>query len=286
MRSMTGFGRAEHAAPRWRIGVEIKSYNSRFLEVSLSVPAGFAELEPRLRGAVAERVARGRVELSLALQDLTDTPQVTVDTASARAYFAALQELAALVGGGPVTLGHLLAVGGFFGERRAHRVEEAWSECQLPLRQAFARLEAARARDGAVTAADLARLLARLDEEVGVIEREAPAAAQRMHAMMAARVRELLGESVDDGRLIAALAAVLAKADVNEELVRLRGHLEAFHHALGAGERAKKLEFISQELMREVNTIAAKGSAYAMSAAAVRAKTAIERMREHLRNVE
>ena len=286
MTSMTGFGRAERTAPGWRVSVEIKSYNSRFLEVILNVPAGFAELEPRLRAAVAERVARGRVELSLALQDLTDAVQVTVDTAAARAYLAALRDLAALAGGGPVTLDHLLAVGGLLGERRAPRVEEAWAECRLPLKQAFARFETARARDGAVTAADLARLLALLEEEVGAIEAEAPQAAQRMHAVMASRVRELLAESVDEGRLTAALAAVLAKADVNEELVRLRGHLSAFRQALDAGEQAKKLEFIGQEMMREVNTIAAKGSAYAMSAAAVRAKTALERMREHLRNVE
>ena len=286
MRSMTGFGRAEHATPRWRISVEVRSYNSRYLELNLGVPAGYAELEARLRAAVAERVARGRVELSLVLQELTDAVQVQVDAAAARAYLTALRELAALVDGGPVTLSHLLAAGGFLGEQREHRVEEAWSECQLPLEQALAQLEAARIRDGAVTAKDVARLLAAIEEEVGVIEAEAPEAAKRMHATMAARVRELLAESVDEGRMVAALAAVLTKADINEELVRLRGHLAAFQHALGAGERAKKLEFIGQEMMREVNTIAAKGTAYSMSAAAVRAKAAIERIREHLRNVE
>ena len=286
MRSMTGFGRAEHATPRWRIAVEIRSYNSRYLELNLSVPTGYAELEPRLRAEVAARVARGRVELSLVLLDLTDAVQVNVDTAAARAYVTALRELAGLVDGGPVTLSHLLAVGGLLGEQREHRVEEVWAECRVPLQQALAQLEAARARDGAVTGKDVARLLALIEEEVGAIEAEAPEAAQRLHATMAARVRELLMESVEEGRMVAALAAVLAKADVNEELVRLRGHLAAFRHALEAGERAKKLEFISQEMMREVNTIAAKGTAYAMSAAAVRAKAEIERIREHLRNVE
>ena len=286
MRSMTGFGRAEYVTPRWRISVEIRSYNSRYLELHLNVPAGFAELEARLRAAVGERVARGRVELSLSLLDLTDAVQVKVDSAAARAYLTALRELAALVDGGPVTLSHLLAAGGFLGEQREHRVEEAWTECRLPLQQALAQLEAARIRDGAVTATDVARLLATIEEEVAIIEAEAPAAAQRLHATMAARVRELLTEPVDEGRMVAALATVLAKADINEELVRLRGHLAAFQQALGAGERAKKLEFIGQEMMREVNTIAAKGTAYAMSAAAVRAKAAIERIREHLRNVE
>ena len=286
MRSMTGFGRGEHAGAQRRITVEIKSYNSRYLEVNASVPPGFAELEPRLRAAVGARVARGRVELSLALLDLTDAVQVSVDTAAARAYLTALRELAAMVGGGPVTLSHLLACGGILGEQREHHVEEVWAECQLPLQQAFAQLEDARRDDGAVTAADVARLLAAIEQETGIIEQEAPRAAQRLHATVAARVRELLAEPVDEGRMVVALAAVLTKADVNEELVRLRGHLGAFRQGVGAGERAKKLEFIGQEMMREVNTIAAKGTAYAMSAAAVRAKAAIERIREHLRNLE
>ena len=87
------------------------------------------------------------------------------------------------------------------------------------------------------------------------------------------------------GGLAAALAAVLVKSDVNEELIRLRGHVGAFRTALDRGERAKMLEFISQEMMREANTVAAKGAAYSISAAAVRAKDAIERIREHLRNI-
>ena len=285
MRSMTGFGHAERATSRWHIAVEIRSYNSRYLELNLSVPTGYAELEPRLRAEIAGRVVRGRVELSLTLLDLTDAVQVNVDTVAARAYLAALRELAGLVGG-PVTLSHLLAAGRFLGEQRETRVEEVWAACRPPLQRALAQIEAARARDGAVTAEDVARLLARIEEEVGAIEAEAPEAARRMHATTAARARELLAESVDEGRMAAALAVVLAKADVNEELVRLRGHLAAFRHALHVGERAKKLEFISQEMMREVNTIAAKGTAYAMSAAAVRAKAEIERIREHLRNVE
>ena len=217
MRSMTGFGRAEHATPRWRIAVEIRSYNSRYLELNMSVPAGYAELEPRLRAEFAGRVARGRVELSLALLDLTDAVQVNVDTAAARAYLTALRELAGLADGGPVTLSHLLAAGGFLGEQRERRVEEVWAECRLPLQQALEQLQDARARDGAVTAKDVARRLALIEEEVGAIEAEAPEAAQRMHATMAARMRELLAESVDEGRMVAALAAVLAKADVNEE---------------------------------------------------------------------
>ena len=285
MRGMTGYGRAEHATEARRIAVELKSYNSRYLEVQVNVPPGYGELEPLLRALITERVRRGRVELSLSVADLTDAVQVSADTASARAYLAALRELSDVAGGGPVTLSNLLAVGGFLKERRAPCVERVWSDCRHPLEQAFAQFEAACCRDGSVTATDLRRLLAQVEREVHLIETQAPQAAQRQRAGVAARVQELLADAVDEERLIAALATLLAKSDVNEELIRLRGHLDAFRAALAGGERAKKLEFISQEMMREANTVAAKGAAYSISAAAVRVKDAIERIREHLRNV-
>ena len=285
MRGMTGYGRAEHATEARRIAVELKSYNSRYLEVQVNVPPGYGELEPLLRALITERVSRGRVELSLSVADLTDAVQVSADTASARAYLAALRELSDVAGGGPVTLSNLLAVGGFLKERREPCVERVWSDCRQPLEQAFAQFEAACCRDGSVTATDLRRLLAQVEREVDLIETQAPQAAQRQRAGVAARVQELLADAVDEERLIAALATLLAKSDVNEELVRLRGHLDAFRDALAGGERSKKLEFISQEMMREANTVAAKGAAFSISAAAVRVKDAIERIREHLRNV-
>ena len=285
MRGMTGFGRAEHATESWHISVELKSYNSRYLEIQVNVPPGYGELEPRLRAMVTERVRRGRVELALSVVDLTDSVRVSADTGSARAYLAALRELSDVAGGGAVSLSNLLAVGGFLSERREVSVERVWSDCRQPLEQAFAQFEDACRRDGSVTAADLSRLLAEVKREVDLIETEAPRAAQRQRDAVAARVQELLADSVHEERLIAALATLLAKSDVNEELVRLRGHLGAFEDALAAGERAKKLEFISQEMMREANTVAAKGAAFSISAAAVRVKDAVERIREHLRNV-
>ena len=285
MRGMTGFGRAEHTTAKRRIAVEIRSYNSRYLEIQVNVPPGYGELEPRLRAAVAERVSRGRVEVALSVADLADAVEVSADTAAARAYIGALRELSEVAGGGPVTLSNLLAVGGFLSERREPSIEAVWSDCRQPLEQALAQFEAACRRDGDVTADDLRRLLAEIAIEVDRVETEAPRAAARQRDALAARVQELLAGAVDEERLVAALATLLAKSDVNEELTRLRGHLEAFRDALAAGERAKKLEFISQEMMREANTVAAKGSAVSISAAAVRVKDAVERIREHLRNV-
>lgn len=285
MRSMTGYGRVEQVTTVRRIAVELKSYNSRYLEVKVNVPPGYGALEPRLHTMVSERVARGRVELSLAIADLSNQVRVAADTDAARAYLAALRELADVAGGAPVTLSHLLAVGGFLHEQGEPCVEQAWSECRHPLAEVFAQFEATCDRDGAVTEADVRRLLTTVEREVDRIEAAAPQAVQQMHEAVAERAQALLAHGVDEGRLAAALAVVLVKSDVNEELIRLRGHVGAFRTALDGGERAKKLEFICQEMMREANTVAAKGAAYSISAAAVRVKDAIERIREHLRNV-
>ena len=179
MRGMTGFGRAEHSTGKRRIAVEVKSYNSRYLEIQVGVPPGYGELEPRLRAEVAERVSRGRVELALSVADLAGAVEVSADTAAARAYIRALRELSDVAGGGPVTLSNLLAVGGFLNEWREPCVEGVWGDCRQPLEQAFAQFDAACRRDGDVTAADLRRLLAEIAYEVDRIEAEAPRAAER-----------------------------------------------------------------------------------------------------------
>ena len=167
MRSMTGYGRVEQVTAERRIAVELRSYNSRYLEVQINVPPGYGELEPRLRTMVSEHAARGRVELSLSLADRSDQVRVAADTGAARAYVAALRELAEVTGGAPVTLSHLLAVGGFLQEQREACVEQVWSQCQDALRQVFAQFNAACDRDGAVTAADVGRLLAAVERDLG-----------------------------------------------------------------------------------------------------------------------
>ena len=199
MRSMTGYGRVEYLTASARIAIELKSYNSRYLEVQINLPPGYGELEPRLRVKLSEHAARGRVELTMTFADLFDQVRVVADKVAARAYLAALRELADITGGAPVTLSHLLAVGGFLREQREPCVEQAWRDCQHPLEQVFAQFEMSCDRDGAVTAADVRRLLAEVEREVDAIEAAAPPAALQMHEAMAKRAQALLAQRVDEG---------------------------------------------------------------------------------------
>jgi len=283
--SMTGFGRCELATEARRVTVEARSYNSRYLEVSVSLPQSLSAFEPKVRSQVTGRIARGRVEVFFNVAELHDVVTVELNDELVAGYRAALQELANKTGQ-QLTLDHLLAVGGLFRERRAQDLEIVWEDCTRALQVALDQLLRARQTEGAATAADLERHLAALSGELDAIAAWAPQSTADSTAELRQRAADLLDSSRDDPRVVAALAVVLSRSDINEELVRIRGHVAALRTALDEHAGAKHMEFLCQELQREINTIAAKSSAYETSAAAVRAKGGLERMREQLRNVE
>ena len=287
---MTGYGRHELSSDRYHVTAELRSYNSRYLEVNVSVPPTLGELEQRVRQKIDGELARGRVEAHLRVVDADEAVEIEVNEPLARAYRRALEELAGATGQA-VTLDHLLSVGGLLRERRPQDVEAVWAEAEAVVDAALAQLVAARQAEGESAAADVRAQLSQLTAELDLIQRdtateEAAAGAMARAHDAAARARELLASDADDARVATALATLLARADINEELVRARGHLVAFEAALGEDSTGKHMEFLCQEILREVNTIAAKSADYGVAAAAVRAKGCLERMREHLRNVE
>jgi uncharacterized protein (TIGR00255 family) len=285
MMSMTGFGRSELATAARRITTEVRSYNSRYLEISVNLPPWLGALEPKVRRVLEGRLARGRVEVFLRSAELEEQVTVEVNAPLMQGYRGALEQLAAAMGQ-QVTLDHLLAVGGLFREERTPDIELVWAAGEPVLEQALGQLLAARRAEGEATAADLQLHLAVVSDAVVAIAALAPEATVAAAAALGERAAAVLDSARDDPRVVAALAVVLSKSDINEELVRARGHIAALQAAFEEGLGAKHMEFLCQEIQREINTIAAKSSAYEMSAAAVRAKGGLERMREQLRNVE
>lgn len=289
MMGMTGYGRHELSSERYRITAELRSYNSRYLELSVSLPPTLGELEPRVRRKLDERLTRGRVEAHVLVADADSAVEVEVNEPLVVAYRRALQKLAGPLGQ-TVTIDHLLSVGALLRERRPQNAEVVWSEAELVVDGALAQLVAARRSEGETAEEDVIAQLAKLTAELDAIERDSAADADAIAGARtkgaAARARELLGSEADDERVVAALATLFVRSDINEELVRGRGHLVALQDALGKDGTGKHMEFLCQETLREVNTIASKSSSYSVAAAAVRAKGCLERMREQLRNVE
>jgi len=295
VRSMTGYGAAEVEAQTGRWWVEVRSTNHRFLEVVVRLPRDLGALEDRVRAAVAGRVRRGRVEVLVREEATGRARSVTVDTELARQYAQALEalrreleiqdslNLAALL-----TLPEVVRL-----EEVRADVELAWQALRPGLDQALDALVRMREAEGAHLAGDLAERVARLEGWVEELSRRA----EEVPRAYAQRLRERVGELVrhlgvehppDEARLAMEVAAFADRCDVREELVRLRSHLRQARALLHAsdGSVGRKLEFLLQEMQREVNTVGSKAADLEVTRAVLEMKSELEAIREQVQNVE
>jgi uncharacterized protein (TIGR00255 family) len=289
---MTGFGHAEVSGAGVLITAEARSVNHRHLDVALRVPRALASVELELRRLVASRLERGRVDVAVQVAPATGAPpqRIRMDAALAREYLEQARAFARDVGmAGEVTLGWLLERPGVV---RMEDVEPAegslWPALCEAVSTALEELVARRTTEGEALAAELRRLLVELGAEVETIAARAPAAVARREERLRERIRSVLGEAgVDEGRILTEVAIWADKTDVTEELARLRAHLAQFAAALDrGGALGRSLDFLIQELGREVNTASAKADDLELSQAAIAAKGILEKMREQVQNLE
>ncbi len=294
---MTGFGRGEAAVPGGRLVVEARSVNHRFCDVALRLPPRYAPLEGRLRKLVAERIARGRVDLTLALQpDERALKAPAVDWALAEGLRDRLAELKARLGlPGEVDVALLAAQRGILGAEEP-APEPTWEPVAEAVEQALSAVTAMRAEEGRAIQADFEARLARMAALVDTVAARAPLVPQEYRERLAARVQALLGDGsgvpgvpvqLDPGRLEQEVAFLAERADVTEELTRLRSHFAQLETMLAADEPVgRKLEFLLQEVHREVNTIGSKSVDLAITRAVLDLKAELEKLREQVANIE
>jgi uncharacterized protein (TIGR00255 family) len=285
---MTGFGAGEHRDERRQLSMTLKSYNNRFLDLFVYLPASLSVLEPQIRRYLSERVNRGRVELYLKSVELEEAPRVSLDRSAARAYAQVLRELAREAGiRGRLQLSHLLKLEGVIRAEAGTDPQELWPVLEGLLQRTFQEFDRTRAQEGEATRRDVLALLAAFEAQLARIEALAPQLEERLKNDLRARFREVLGDTLDEARLLTETAVLLARSDIHEELVRIRAHLASFRSAVEEGGAVgKKLDFLCQELGREVNTIGAKNALPEVDAAVVALKDALEKIREQVRNVE
>jgi uncharacterized protein (TIGR00255 family) len=291
---MTGYGAAEAADGR-RWWVEVRSTNHRFLEVVVRLPRELGALEERVRAAVAQRVRRGRVEVLVRDEGGVRAREAVVDTELARRYAQALDRLRQELGlDEPVSLQSLLALPEVVRLEEVRPDPEAvWEELRPVLDQALEGLVGMRAAEGQRLAEDLRGRLVRLEAWVDLVARRAeqlPAAyAERLRQRVGELLRGLQADQVpDEARLAMEVAAYADRCDVREELVRLRSHLREARALLEAAQGAvgRKLEFLLQEMQREVNTLGSKAADLEVSRAVVEMKSELEAIREQAQNLE
>lgn len=293
IQSMTGYGRAEASGDRLAVTVECRSLNHRHLDIVVKLPRPVAALELEARRMVQGAVQRGRVEVSAALSTAPGAAAsaVEVNLAQALEYVRAARTLAAKADiPGEPTLEWLLGQPGVLErqEQAAVTADEAGDLVSRALARALAELVGRRQAEGQALARELVRLRDALAGQVEDLAAVAPRVAALRSARLRERIQTLLGETpVDEGRLAMEAAALAERADVTEELARLRAHLDQLAALLAdGGPVGRTMDFLLQEMHREVNTLGAKSDDLAVAQAVIAAKATVEKLREQVQNVE
>jgi len=291
IRSMTGYGKKDGTSHQAGITVEIRSVNHRFLEVAVRVPRSLAQLEDQIRKAVQQRCLRGRVDVSVSIQAAGGSLKTLhIDQALAKQYHAALKRLQKTLGlRGTVDVS---LVAGF--RDIVSMTDEPVDPGPLGktvlrvLGGALTELEKMRKREGDALAQDLAAHLEAIRSAKALVAEKAPQLATLSFERMKARIEALLkSELPDPARLQQELAVYADRSDISEELVRLESHMIQFDQTLRSEESVgKTLEFLLQEMGREVNTIGSKANDADIAALVVRMKAELEKLREQVQNVE
>lgn len=291
LKSMTGYGRGESVARGKKFTVELKALNHRFSEVVLRLPRSLMPVEDRIKRLIQSRVARGRVDGFLGVEDCGEkTAAVKVDKALAAAYYKAMIDLREDIGvEGKIKLKHLVALPGVLSlEETAENLDEWWPTVQEAVELALEHLVQMRIDEGERLAGDLWQRVGQISQLNVKIRERAPLVVEDYRARLEARLHDFMQDSSLDATRFAAEAALFAeRANITEETVRLDSHLSQTYACFGTGTAVgRKLDFLIQEMNREINTIAAKANDLAISRLAVEVKSELEKLREQVQNIE
>lgn len=297
--SMTGFGAATVRRERLSVSVELKAVNNRFFKLSLRISEGYAAWESRIESLIRETVERGTVQASVRIRREKHAADCRISTELLQAYFEQLVELGSAlghIGEFPLPrLDRLVALPGVVdaeSEPSNESKENDWPTTETAVRNALAALRTMRETEGQAMLDDLASGVTTLRRLVDDVERAAPKVVPAYRLRLRERVDKMLeglNVSLNDVDLAREVALFADRCDISEETVRFRSHLEQFEAAMNAPLRppcGRKLDFLTQELLREANTIGSKANDAEITRNVVEMKTAIERIREMVQNVE
>jgi len=292
MKSMTGYGRGEHSRRGLKITVEVSSVNRKQTEVAVNLPRDLEVLEAQIRDEINRRVSRGRVTVRLSVHSTDGAgPGTRLDLALARAYARDLRALAkslALPDG--VTVDLLARLPGVV--QPAAEIPgagELWPATAAALGAALDLMLKMREREGAWLARDLQTRVAAMRRGVARIQRRVPGVVRRWRAQLIRRIQDagLQSPALDDERLVKEAFYFADRSDVSEELTRLQSHFQQFDDCLKSAEPVgRTLDFLSQEINREINTLGAKANDSLISRQVVSLKADLEKFREQVQNVE
>ena len=291
LKSMTGYGRSEMTVGGRHIIFEIKSVNHKYFEFNSRISRGYLFLEDKLKAYLQGKLSRGKVDVFLQIETLEDADvQVQVNHSLAAGYYAALQELRERYSlPDEPTLALLTRYGDIFSVHRApENEEEIWQAVQQAAEPAVESFLRMREAEGARLREDILSKAQRILELVGQVEQETPQTVKEYQERLEAKIQELLGDAhFDEQRVLTEVAVFADKVAVDEETVRLRSHFQQLEKLIDSQEPVgRKIDFLVQEMNREVNTTGSKSSDIRLTNLVVEAKSEIEKIREQIQNIE
>jgi uncharacterized protein (TIGR00255 family) len=292
MKSMTGFGHGQAAGENFSVAVEIKTVNNRFLDVNLRLPNELQSVEARVKKLITSRLSRGRIDVYVNTEKTGDVAY-ELNRPLISGYLAALEEMRSEFSlSGEPDLNVIARLPNVLQTKKEDAGEDFSKAIEQACGEALDELEAMRAQEGETLRAELESRLAAIENHLPTVEAESESVADEYRERLNKRIENLLKKSgaqieLDQARLAQEVAYLAEKSDISEEIARLKSHLEQYRQIMSeAAEVGKKLDFLTQELNREVNTIASKTNNMTVKEAALAMKAEIEKTREQIQNVE
>ena len=288
MTSMTGYAYEEKSTSTAVVSVEIKSVNSRFLDLTINLPPYLNQLESYFRNKIAEKVVRGKVDVYIRVKELESDTEISADIGVALAYKKAIKEVAEATGyDTSIPLSLIISQPGVLNTNKSYDVEKFKALIDPVFDSVLEKFTLDREREGENMKKDLLSKLSKLEECANFFTQWQPKMEGLFKEQITSKFKELLGEYADENRIMTETAAMLVKYTINEEIVRLNSHIAAMKNEMQNNPvPGKKLDFICQEMNREINTIGSKNQFAEVGAMVITAKDSLENIREQAKNVE
>ncbi|HOL13599.1 MAG TPA: YicC family protein [Bacillota bacterium] len=286
--SMTGYGQGSISNEKYTITVEMRSVNSRYLEIKFKLPSMWGELEERMRELISSKISRGRVEVSVFVSYAQTDAKLNIDWQLLESVKEAHEKLSNTVGlAEPLSFTDLLAVEGVLTlEKPQEDLEEIWKDLSVALTEALDQLYNMRRAEGERLAEDITQRIEYIKKKTLELESLAPLIVKELYDRIKERVAEM-DVALQEERLLQEVALIAEKMNVTEELVRLKSHCDGFLQIMQENNSVgRKLDFLLQEMNREINTTGSKSSNLTVSRNVVEIKSELEKIREQIQNIE
>ncbi len=292
MKSMTAYGYAEYQSDSYLLTMELKSYNNRYLDIGYYAPPVLGAYEAEITELIKKYAQRGHIDLSIKIKNLKSNAGLQLDENLASSYLEAIKTVQRLAKEKGVELSirmaDVISQDGVLNSIKTDGIEAYREGLDYCSSQVMKQFEQAKEREGLATCKDLTAMIDSLDKSLEVVKANVSKLDEMIKTNLTNRIHEMLGEqNYDENRILTEVAVMLNRFTINEETVRLTTHIAEFRKLLASNEPVgKKLDFLSQEMNREINTIGSKSQMVEVNLQVVNMKDCLENIREQVRNIE